>query len=590
MAKAFENLGSPPDIYDLTPQVLDEAINIIFDTYKTKDSHVWCLDKIVREIINTARITRNYVIWKAPSARDHENENRRYLACNVLDGISDKLPHIKCILDLAGVFNSSSDDVDVVVSSWFALALFSPTRAIEILTLPLKCMTSMDDTFGISWRPAKGGMPLTKFSTSDEWTDVAEEAIRRLEVLGHSSRQAAKWYEENPNELYLPPGLERLRGKPLTKWEISLILGNPNERVPGYLLNHLTSTREFTDDESRSGKIDVRRKKKSRVMYTFDSLEKEVISRLLKDFGPADPSQDLRASEALFCLPYNICHGRGDTLRHVPSLISYNQIRLELGGKVLGKTIFDRHNLLDPRTGKSWRLSTHQPRHLLNTLAQSKHVSQELIAFWSGRKSVAQNAWYDHIPQEVFIETFVAMGADDAPRPIKVIGPLDAKATQRAHKESISYDDAMRLELGSIINTRYGLCRHNYALTPCPKDKDCIGCGENTFIKGDQRHLDEARRQLEVSRRAVENCRRAIEEGEPGVEGWLAKHLEKEERWAMAVEKLTDDGIVKGTLITLSPPKISQTRAGLAAEIRKVEMPVGVLDDMGFDDFDVEGM
>jgi hypothetical protein len=207
---------------------------------------------------------------------------------------------------------------------------------------------------------------------------------------------------------------------------------------------------------------------------------------------------------------------------------------------------------------------------LLNTLAQSKHLSEALIAFWSGRKRIAQNEWYDHIPQEAFIEAFVKMG-EAAPKAIKVIGPLDTKVTQRSHKENIEYDDALRLELGSTINTRFGLCRHNYALSPCPKDKNCINCGENTFIKGDERQLTEAQLQLQISRRAVENCRRAIDDAEPGAERWLEMHLEKESRWALAVELLTDISISGGTLITLPPPRHSQPKTGLAAEIRAIE-------------------
>ncbi len=112
------------------------------------------------------------------------------------------------------------------------------------------------------------------------------------------------------------------------------------------------------------------------------------------------------------------------------------------------------------------------------------------------------------------------------------------------------------------------LCRHNYALTPCPKNKNCIGCGENTFIKGDLRHLAEARQQHGISALAVTNCHRSIELGEPGVDRWLQKHEEAEGRWRQAVTLLTDPGLEDGTLITLPPPRSSQTKAGLSAAVR----------------------
>ncbi len=39
---------------------------------------------------------------------------------------------------------------------------------------------------------------------------------------------------------------------------------------------------------------------------------------------------------------------------------------------------------------------SHQPRHLLNTLAQRAMLSEVEIAFWSGRRSVEQNSVYDN--------------------------------------------------------------------------------------------------------------------------------------------------------------------------------------------------
>jgi len=208
----------------------------------------------------------------------------------------------------------------------------------------------------------------------------------------------------------------------------------------------------------------------------------------------------------------------------------------------------------------------------LNTLAQSKHLSQALIAFWSGRKRVEQNSWYNHIPHEVFIELYVALG-EEAPRPVKTTGPLADKIAERAGREMISEDDALRLEIGSIISTRYGLCRHNYSLTPCPKDKNCIGCGENSFIKGDDRHLSEIRVQLAVSERAVKNCLAAIADDEPDVEPWLKKHRDAASRWALALERMLDSNIEDGALITLPPPNASQTKSGLSAAIRTAELP-----------------
>ena len=365
---------------------------------------------------------------------------------------------------------------------------------------------------------------MTKFATTDEWADVARTAIKRLQAIGETARVAAKWYEENPGRLYLPPRLEHLRGLPMTMVELGHVLGRKGRITGGAMTWGLDLTGTRTADPARTGS---RGKAFAAPLYTFESIERTVIGQLPGDFPYADRKFGLLASEALFCVPMHVLRGYADPLTFVPDMISASQIGHELGRKPTGQTIFARHKLHDPETGQPWKLDTHGPRHLLNTLAQSKHLSETLIAFWSGRKRVDQNAWYDHVPQEAFIDAFVRMG-ESAPKALRVVGPLEDKVVERARREMISRDDALRLELGSIINTRYGLCRHNYALTPCPKNKNCIGCGENTFIKGDPRHLAEARQQQGISSLAVTNCHRAIELGEPGVDRWLQKHEEAE--------------------------------------------------------------
>ncbi len=565
--RAFRELGITPDVVEVTPAVLDRAADIIRADFKATWSHGRFLERLALEYINPAGLSTVHLIWKSPfpyqGARRNDRVNREGGAAEA----ADKLPHLKCILDLAGVFHTSDYTPDLVVTGWFALAMLAPSRVNEILALPVDCETEMDGSYGIAWRPSKGGDPMTKFATSEEWAEVANTAIEVLKFVGVKARRAAQWYEENPGGLYLPPGWEHVRGQPLTRWEIAQILGKSKEITQGSKLDlALEYSGEVTLDRTRWRSKDGSFSR----LYTFASVERYVESVLPAHFPYVDGERRLKVSEALFCVPRHVLRGAMDTEQYVPNLVSYNQIKHELGSKPTGQTIFERHGLVDPESGEPWKLKTHQPRHLLNTLAQSKHLSQALIAFWSGRKQVAQNAWYDHIPQEAFIEAFVKMG-EQAPQDIRVVGPLEKKVADRARKEAIDYADALRLELGSIINTRYGLCRHNYALTPCPKDKDCINCGENTFVKGDERHLAEARNQLRISRRAVANCQRALEDDEPGVERWLEKHVEKVTRWTMAVDSLSDASIPDGTLITLPPPGRPQSKTGLAAEIRAVE-------------------
>ncbi|WP_287786723.1 hypothetical protein [Acidiphilium sp.] len=572
--KAFRDLGMVPDLCELNPEILDRAAGTIQASMKEPWSYGRALERFAHETVNPCRLAAAHLIWRSPFPYGGANRSDR-VSTNTgeVEG-SDKLPHLKCVLDLAGIFRDATSSADIVVTSWFALAMFSPTRANEILTLPVNCETEMEGVYGISWLPLKGGSPMTKFATNDDWAEVTRTAIGRLKELGVPARKAAAWYAENPGSLYLPEGMEHLRGEPLTTWEICRILGIEGGFNPGCTLDKtLVRLDCFTNDAEKTGGVRYRK------LHEFSSVERYVTEVLPLGFPLADKRQGMKAADALFCLPRHALHSKGSSLyMNVPDLVSYSQIAHELGRKPNGTTVFSRHGLIDPRWGEPWQLRTHQPRHLLNTLAQSKHLSETLIAFWSGRKRVDHNAWYNHIPHEAFIEAYVTMGKN-APREIGVVGPLADKVEERARREMVTHDTALRLEVGSIISTRYGLCRHNYALTPCPKDKNCIGCGENTFVKGDEHQVAEARKQLGISKAAVANCLKAIADGEPDVEPWLAKHEQAAARWELALERLTDTALVDGTLITLPPPAVSQTKTGLTLAIRDAEAPAVARDE-----------
>lgn len=565
--KAFRDMAIEPDICNLSPAVLDRAQSLAIERYTTPWTKGRHLERIANEFVNPARIVSIPVFWKTSIQFKKPKRNDEVNKSGGAAGNTARLPHLKAILDLSGVFYSSKKPEDVVITSWFALTMFAPSRVNEVLSLPLDCATQMNGAFGVSWRPLKGGQPKTNFGVTEEWELVALEAIERLAILGETSRTAAKWYEENPDQLYLPPGMERLRGQPITLWEAAQILGRTKPLSSGSQPERALERVGITTDVERA-RPNI--KAGTTKVFSFASLERFVLASLPNGWPYIDERHGLKASEALFCLPANILRAYADTERYMPTFISLDQISHELGSKPGGKTIFARHGLINPKTGLAWSITTHQPRHLLNTLAQSKHLSQELIAFWSGRKSVRQNDYYDHMPQEFYLEEWLLFD-EQASRQIDVVGPLEHKLEERSRREIISKEDALRLELGSMITTRFGLCRHDFSLTGCPRDKDCINCGENTFVKGVEEHLCEARAQLDLNIKAAQTAREAVSLGRRGAERWLGRHEEKAARWQLAVNSLTNPNIAEGTLITLPPVEHPQSKTGLADEIRKVE-------------------
>jgi len=565
--QALINEKLEPCITKLTPLVMDNAAEILRKKYQNPWAMGRVLERIVTEIINPARLTPLLLEWRSPMEYTTPVRNDR-VSTKDSEKSTSRLPSLESILALADIHHNSKSMPDRVATAFVTLAMYAPSRASEILSLPVNCIRHADTKdgpiMGIAWAPAKGAMPMTKFAASDEFEAVIESTVSYLAELGAPARQAAEWYAHNPNDLYLPPGTEHLRGSPITLQEVSQILGKETAIQTSHAKRGygLVATGDVTYDRSR---MQDSRKTGVAPLYEFDSLEKYVLGKLPAIFPILDGHTKIKWHEALFVLPTNVLRPDGETLLYLPSPISTNQINHQLGTNPNGVTVFTRNGKANP-DGSPMGISTHAFRHLLNTLAQSKRLSEALIAFWSGRKNVTQNEWYDHLPQEAFIEAYLKLGNVD--KPLLIAGQLEAKVRSIEVTHGLTREEALKLELGATHRTRYGICRHDHALTPCPKDKDCVSCGEHTFVKGEQRHLDEAEFQFKMHEKAVADAQRAVDQGEPGAARWMKLHQPKLNRWRLVLEMLNDPSIPDGTLLTLPPPDQPQSKAGLAQAVR----------------------
>ncbi|HBO6990724.1 hypothetical protein R5022_21420 [Pseudomonas aeruginosa] len=565
--QALLNSRLKPCITNVTPIVLDNAADLLKGRFKDPWHTSRVLERLVTEIINPARLTPNHLEWSSPIAYSPPVRNDR-ISPKQTEKVAARLPSLESILALADIHHTSKHVPDRVITSFVTLAMYAPSRSSEILSLPVNCLRNVDSeegtVLGIAWAPAKGAQPMTKFAASDEFEVVIQKTVDYLVELGATARTAAAWYANNPTKIYLPPGTEHLRNLPITLHEASKILGKATAIVNSHAFRGygLIATGESTNDKGRMANG---AHTNQAPLFEFDSLEKYVLGKLPSIFPILDGHTGIKWHEALFIFPMNTLRPDGESLLYLPAPITTNQINNQLGANPKGVTIFSRNGKAN-QDGSSIAITTHNFRHLLNTLAQSKHLSEALIAFWSGRKNVSQNEWYDHIPQEAFIEAYLKMGVQT--RALNVHGHLDKKVTSISVAHGLSREEALRMELGATHRTRYGICRHDHALTPCPKDKDCVSCSEHTFVKGDKRHKDEAEFQFKLHEKAVSDAQGAVERGEPGASRWLRLHVPKFNAWRQVLDLMNDPSITDGTLVTLPPPENAQSKAGLAEAVR----------------------
>lgn len=560
--------NNPVCVSEINSDTLNLAESYLRSKYKDPWDFAKNLESIINNIVVKKQINTKIYNWSttitytAPARSDRTQKEHT-------EGSKSKIPHLEEILALAEIHHSSNHIPDKIVTCFVALAMFAPSRGSEILSLSIDCITKASqgdiEIMGLKWRPLKGGDPLTKFAVNKEYEELATDAVNYLIEIGKPAREAARWYKDNPNKLYLPPHLEHLRNQSITLWEVAKILGKENTIKACHAYRYgFSKPIGWTSDKSRMFV-----KSPWVNLYSFDEIEHFIISKLPQTFPIFDGRSQQYWHESLFVLPKNILSPTADSLLNVPESMDIDRINKQLGSNPDGRTIFSRNDKKFPNE-KPMYVTSHQFRHLLNTLAQAKALSQELIAFWSGRKSVKQNDVYNHLSQEAIIEAFTDL--ENQVEAIKQTGSLEEKAQAIAKINSISYEEALKIELGSIHITQYGICRHDYSLTPCPKDKDCGNCGEFSVMKGNEKHRREASYQVQILEKALLDAKEAEQDGHTGARRWIDVNEPKLERWQKIKAFLEDDSVPNNTMFTLADSSdYHQTKVGLAFAVRTLE-------------------
>ncbi|MDO8208351.1 MAG: integrase [Gallionella sp.] len=451
----------------------------------------------------------------------------------------DKMPSQAALDALPHIFRNAIEPIDVIVSSVAAMLCASPDRISELLSLPLDCEVRQknsktgDEAYGLRWWPAKGAEPMIKWVVPS-MASVVQEAIGKIRKLTDESRRIAKWYEEDSGGIYLVGELEYLRGQEwVSMQELAEILGlNSNGSAKAWCnANKIHSTKKGRSDFVR-----------------FSDAEKTVIGMLPRDFPLLDKETGCKYSDALFVVRVNQLHAQRGTFNCMIEPISIDQINTGLGERVVHgfPSVFSRFEFVEP-DGNDIKVTTHQFRHYLNTLAQAGGLSQLDIAKWSGRKDIRQNAAYDHVtPGQMVQKIRDAIGDDST-----MFGPL----AELAKKTLIPRDEFARLVVPTAHTTELGYCIHDYTMSPCQQHRDCIHCTDLICVKGDEEKERRLRQQLEEARDLLRRADEATKDGYYGSDRWLEHHASTVERLSQLCSIIDDPKVPIGAVIQLSPPK-----------------------------------
>ncbi|HEM8023971.1 MULTISPECIES: DNA-binding protein [Enterobacteriaceae] len=505
-------------IYNVTAVVFDEAMQI-GSKYFEGNVLAKCgiqLEKISKFLCEHNLVKSGYISWK--------NHVKQKVKNNYLPEIEDyhrrdKLPDEEALLAIADIFSKNDELLsprDKFTSSVFALLLCCPSRISEILALPADCeITQKDDKcverYGLRFYSVKG------YGHNIKWIPqvmipVAKKAIRRLLSLSQNARELAQWCEKYADKFYrhelCPKVDEKLK---LTVVQVCHALGYPlHDRKSCVLKIKRTSLdggKSFLNSNDYN--------------YSLSDLWEMISSGFSRDFPWYDKEKSIRFSNALCLLnadQFSLSRMASIFIFYKPTKsFFFSDIQSKRSFEVGYKNIFARYGYYDDE-GKPLLIRSHQPRHLLNTIAHYGEMSELDIAKWSGRINANQNRVYNHVSEEDMLDK------------IKAIKLIKSNYCKRESIPSIeSPVDFDNLYQGAIHLTEFGYCVHNYLVQPCNKINQFLECDNEAL---DMESID--RMKLESIREKVTKLKSitqtACENGDYGADKWLQHHEKNLER------------------------------------------------------------
>jgi hypothetical protein len=206
--------------------------------------------------------------------------------------------------------------------------------------------------------------------------------------------------------------------------------------------------------------------------------------------------------------------------------------------------IFDRHGYNCARA-RPLKVTSHQFRHLLDTMAQRGGLSQGEIARWAGRKEVKQNRVYDHMSEFELADMLRRHDPD-----LSLHRPLAEIAEQIMSRIPMTRQEFNTLTVPTAHVTEFGFCEHDFVMSPCQRFRDCLNCGEHNCIKGDRR-LNRIKVRLSQVRRLREQAEREITNGSAGADRWYEIHALTEKRVTALIAILEDPSVPDGAIVRL---------------------------------------
>lgn len=485
------------------------------------------------------RITAQLPAWKSPYRKPIIlTEN---LGVAGVKHRSKKLPSNDLMLALADLFANADSKECRYFSSIMILLMVAPGRISEVLALPVDCIGWEEDERGdkqmyLRWWAVKG-KGATKKWIIPAMHSVVEEAVTRLVEIGAPARTAAKFAYDNPGQFLrheecasnaLVADVEAITPK-----EFSAAMGLDYVKVG-------IETSGCSDWGSKYRNTKWIAKLLDEGAMTYEGLARHTLNVYAGDAWPfVDSTNTVKVWDALCLHRHNEMH-KEFRVRHFSwRLPTSNEVNQRMGS-TKGLSLFDQNGTTNP-DGTSIKLTSHQLRHWLSTMSKRAGMDDYTLAQWAGRASINDNRHYDHRTPEEHLQRARSLAFDEK------LSVLERFTT----KLPVTYQELGVDRLGVAKTTLYGMCTHDYAMTPCQKQRECLTCKEHVCIKGDHITLDRIRLLENQTAELLHQAQQAHEEGLFGADRWVDNHKWKLAHTKSIRLKLEEEDVPYGSLVRI---------------------------------------
>ncbi|MEZ9667022.1 integrase [Vibrio breoganii] len=195
-------------------------------------------------------------------------------------------------------------------------------------------------------------------------------------------------------------------------------------------------------------------------------------------------------------------------------------------------------------------ITSHQIRHMLDTMAAVNGMDGEQRANWAMRSDPRHNRYYDHTTPEEYGADFI----EDREKELASRDLMDNPATTQIQVQVATPRTLQELNTKAALTAHtneFGMCVTSYMAESCTKYRDCINCDEQVCEKGDDDKCERIRKRLKDEKKLLKKDKKAVDDGVQGAVQFYERRKLTTERCGQLLTMMEDPSIEDGSLIRL---------------------------------------